>query len=234
MRPRRAEPDPGASSVAHHTTAAQIDHAALKKIRSRAGAGNPTRPQASPSSSRADAGTASLPLLRAGAAAAAASRFGIGTRRGERRVVVRPRQPPLPLLSAPAYLRPAPALLPAPHDELIPSRSRVVAAAATRSRRGRADGGGGGGGRRREGRQPRGLVPRRGARQPSPPPHGYVPQPALSIYPLAVSLAAGGARDFGVVGRSCVRGCDCCGRSAWAGVGFRPGFVSRVRACCVF
>ncbi|CAN6360102.1 unnamed protein product, partial [Urochloa humidicola] len=69
-------------------------------------------------------GTASHPL-RAGAAAASRqpSRFGIGTRRGERRVVVRPRQPLLPLLSAPAYPRPAP---PPPPPPPPPYRRRTM------------------------------------------------------------------------------------------------------------
>jgi len=100
----------------------------------------------------------------------------------------------LPLLSAapPAYPRPARARPLPPHDELLhPSRSSV-AAARSRGRRGRA--GGGGGARRREGRLPRGPVPRRGARQPSPPPHGYVPTPPPRVSTRRL------ARDFGVVG----------------------------------
>jgi hypothetical protein len=61
--------------------------------------------------------------------------------------------------------------------------------------------------------------------------------PHLSIHPLAVSFAAGGARDFGLSASLGVRAyTDVIPAAGPRGraVGFRPEFVSRVRACCVF
>jgi len=161
------------------------------------------------------------PPLRAGAAAAAASRFGIGTRGGERRVVGRrPRQPPS-LSSPPRPPRTLGRPARAPYRRTM--SSSTPAAAASPPPAAAAD----------EGARAAEAVPvdERVASHVDPflvealdnPRHRLMgtcrPPPHVSARRLA--------RDFGVVG-SRVRGCDCRGGSAWAGC----WISARIRASC--
>ena len=113
-----------------------------------------------------------LRLLRSAATS------GSGSGRGRASRCARPH---LPSLRRPAY----PYYPFAAHDELLLRRRHRAASAVLASRgrrrhprrRGATDGGNGG---RRWDSIPRGPVPRGGARQPSPPPHEYVPSNLIS------------------------------------------------------